>query len=101
MEKITWNDLPEELRSRKVVNWSELPENFSLDGLPDDVTITALTGEAAEESQRRLRAATEIIGARAQAMGLTEEKLQQLLDEDKEERLAELAAGNQTSNERV
>lgn len=103
MDTIKWGDLPEGLRSRKEVDKSELPENFDFKSVPRGVTIVIsrpLTGEAGERSWREMRELCEKIGARAKAMGMTEEKLQQILDEIKEERMAEtLAARKQKRDE--
>jgi len=99
MDTIKWSDLPEELRSRKEIRREELPEGMSWREIPKDVTVLPLTGDALEASRRDMRELTVKIGTRAKAMGMTEEKLRKLLEEDKEERLAELAKAKQGQDE--
>jgi len=80
METMKWSDLPKEIQSRKIVNRSELPSNFDIEGLPRDVTITALTGEALAASERRWFRLQEKIGTRVAEAGLTEEQVVKLLN---------------------
>jgi hypothetical protein len=86
MSKIKWSDLPEEIRSSKIIKRSELPDGFPFDEIPDDVTVLSLEGEARERALAHLEEVTREISADLAASGGTKDDLDKIYEEVKQER---------------